>query len=175
MILKLKQQGAGLLEVLVAVIILSVGLLGIAGMEAASLRNNVSSMNRSNATFLLGSIMDKIRANPGATASYTTSEGAGLSVKYDNCRTISATCGTGDIAAADIAEWKCLLGNFSDDTNCDGITALMADGDGEIEISGNMLQIRVMWSDGAGFDAASGKREANEKLTLQATMRRLDI
>ena len=44
------QAGAGLIEVLVAVLVMGVGLLGIAAMQATALRNHQSALERTQAT-----------------------------------------------------------------------------------------------------------------------------
>ena len=58
-----KNTGFTLIEVLIAMIILAVGLLGLAGLQATSLRNNQSAYNRSVATQLAYDIADRMRAN----------------------------------------------------------------------------------------------------------------
>ncbi len=58
-----RQAGASLVEVLVAVVVLSVGLLGIAGMQLVSLRNNHSAWLRSEATMRAYDVMERMRAN----------------------------------------------------------------------------------------------------------------
>lgn len=60
------QGGFTLVEVLVAVVILGLGLLGLAGLQAASLRNNHSAYLRSQATLLAYDMADRMRANPEA-------------------------------------------------------------------------------------------------------------
>jgi type IV pilus assembly protein PilV len=57
------QRGVGLIEVLIAVLVLSVGFLGIAGLQARSLSMNNSSMARSVATIDSYSILDAMRAD----------------------------------------------------------------------------------------------------------------
>ncbi|WP_430389209.1 type IV pilus modification protein PilV [Dyella sp. 20L07] len=57
------QQGVGLIEVLVAVLILSIAFLGIAALQAMSLSTNNSAMTRSLATISSYSIMDAMRAD----------------------------------------------------------------------------------------------------------------
>lgn len=57
------QRGVGLIEVLVAVLVLSVGLLGVAALQARSLSMNNSSMARSVATMESYSILDAMRAD----------------------------------------------------------------------------------------------------------------
>lgn len=57
------QTGFSLLEVLIAVVILSVGLLGLAGLQLSALRNNQSAMERSTAVLQVYSIADVMRAD----------------------------------------------------------------------------------------------------------------
>lgn len=57
------ERGSTLLEVLIAVVVLSVGLLGLAGLQAASLRVNQTALARSHATVLATDILDRMRAN----------------------------------------------------------------------------------------------------------------
>lgn len=58
-----RQQGVGLIEVLVAVAVLSIGLLGIGALQGVSMRNNNNAYFRTQATVMAGTIIDEIRAN----------------------------------------------------------------------------------------------------------------
>ncbi len=60
---KRTQQGTSLLEVMISVLIMAVGLLGIAAMQATALRNSQGSTERSQAVILSYSIVDAMRAN----------------------------------------------------------------------------------------------------------------
>ncbi|MDR0775520.1 MAG: type IV pilus modification protein PilV [Azonexus sp.] len=71
-----KQRGVSLLEVLIAVLILSFGLLGLASLQMTTLRNNQSSFERSRAIMAIYSIADSLRADP-ATADGTLETSAG--------------------------------------------------------------------------------------------------
>jgi type IV pilus assembly protein PilV len=57
------QTGFGLVEVLVALLIVSIGLLGIAGLQVMALKNVGSSMERSQAVIQTYSYLDLLRAN----------------------------------------------------------------------------------------------------------------
>src|SRR5690606_758632 len=57
------QAGAGMIEVLVAIIILSIGLLGLAGLQTAGLKSNQGASFRSTASIMAYSILDSMRAN----------------------------------------------------------------------------------------------------------------
>lgn len=59
----LRQQGVGLLEVLIAVVILAVGLLGIAGLQVQALKTNQGSLQRSQVVMLSYFILDAMRAD----------------------------------------------------------------------------------------------------------------
>lgn len=58
-----RNKGITLIEVLVTVIVLAFGLLGLAGLQANSLKNNHSAFLRSQATYLAYEIIDRMRAN----------------------------------------------------------------------------------------------------------------
>ena len=60
---KYRSQGFTLIEVLIAIIVLSIGLLGLAGLQLTSLRNSNSAYTRSQAVILSYDIVDRIRAN----------------------------------------------------------------------------------------------------------------
>lgn len=56
-------SGFTLLEVLFAILVLAIGLLGLAGLQVTGLRNNHSAFHRSQATLLAYDILDVLRAN----------------------------------------------------------------------------------------------------------------
>ena len=56
-----KQRGATLIEILVAVLVLSFGLLGMAALQTRAVQGNQSSLQRSQAVMLNNSIMDAMR------------------------------------------------------------------------------------------------------------------
>jgi type IV pilus assembly protein PilV len=77
------QAGVSLLEVLIAVLVLSVGLLGIAGLQTANMRNTQSAHQRTVAVLLAVSMSERIRANPAAAL-------AGSFVLAKNCTALNA-------------------------------------------------------------------------------------
>lgn len=74
-----KQRGVGLIEVLIAVLIFSIGLLGLAQLQIRSLAQNNQAMSRSMATIFSYSIIDAIRVDKANVASYVGS------VSGDDC------------------------------------------------------------------------------------------
>lgn len=61
------QRGVTLLETMIAVMVLSIGLLGVAGLQTTNLKNSQSAHQRTMAVMLTTSMAERIRANP-ATA-----------------------------------------------------------------------------------------------------------
>lgn len=60
---KSTQRGFSLMEVLIALLIMSIGLLGLAALQATSLKSNHGAYQRSQAIFLAYDIIDRMRAN----------------------------------------------------------------------------------------------------------------
>ena len=65
-----KQKGVGLVEVLVALVLLAVGVLGYAALQLRAIDATSEALNRSQATVILRGLTESIRANPLAQNSY---------------------------------------------------------------------------------------------------------
>lgn len=61
------QHGASLIEVLIAVLVVAIGLLGVAALQASALRNSQSAYERTQATIMSYSLLDAMRADLAAT------------------------------------------------------------------------------------------------------------
>jgi len=94
------QRGFSLVEVLIALIIMSVGMLGIAGLYVQSMQAGRTSLFRHHAVTLAGDVADRIRANPRAGAVY---EGAGVDF---NCVGAGIDCDEVEMASTDILLWS---------------------------------------------------------------------
>ena len=75
---KTDERGFSLLELLVAITILSIGLLGIAGLQGTTIRRNVSAMKNTEATALIEDKIEEYRNTPYASISEGTEEETGL-------------------------------------------------------------------------------------------------
>ncbi len=90
------ESGFTLLEVLISLLILSFGLLGLAGLQAHSLRNNHSAYLRSQASLLAYDMSDRIRANVDWTSASTI---ASSMSNYNNISTATAYTDPGCITS----------------------------------------------------------------------------
>jgi len=100
------QQGFTLLEVMISALVLSVGLLGLAGLQGVSLKMSQGSYLRVQAVNLAYEITDSMRANKANAASYDGTVTA-------TCNTALAYSWSSDIADSDLTLWgnrlACLL------------------------------------------------------------------
>ena len=121
------QAGVGLIEVLISVLVLSIGMLGLAGLQTWSLRNNQGAMERSMAVVQTHSIVDAMRADRDNAIA------GGFNVNIDN-----PTVATGDtFATRSLTQWQRTL-----------VGALGAGASGGISCANTgVCTIRVRWSD----------------------------
>ena len=88
---KNRQHGVGLIEVLIAVLVLAVGLLGVAALQAVTLRNSGSSIERSQAVIQAYGALDMLRANKDAAkaGSFNGGWAAGANTATPNLNTLA--------------------------------------------------------------------------------------
>jgi len=92
-------RGFSLIEVLIALVIMSVGMLGIAGLYMHSMQAGRTSIFRHQAVTLAGDVADRIRANPQGQANYMTA-GANF-----NCVGGGIDCSPAEMAQNDVLLW----------------------------------------------------------------------
>ncbi len=85
------QRGASLIEVLVTLVILAIGLLGLAGLQSRLQASEMEAYQRAQALVLLEDMANRIAANRNNAASYVTGAGNPLGVDNDPCPTSTAT------------------------------------------------------------------------------------
>lgn len=96
--------GFSMVEVLVALVVLCVGMLGVASLYIVTLRSSGSAITRMQAVNLASDIGDRIRANRKAKEAYTFNSTATLTDAA--CVGTSATCTAADMAKHDLFVWK---------------------------------------------------------------------
>lgn len=129
-----RQKGFSLVEVLIALIILSVGMLGIASLFVNSMQAGRTSMFRHHAVTLAGDVADRIRANPRAGVSYVAKPGAN-----NNCVAGGVDCSEAEMAMNDILLWQQQAAN----TLPNGDVTILFDN----AVNPPMYTISVTWSE----------------------------
>ena len=144
------QKGFSLIEVMVAVLIMAVGVLGMAGLQVISLQQNRSSLLRAEALQIGNDLLDRMRANP---------EGDYAGVDFDDAPSalqscVNNACSVDEMAEFDIAQWKCSINSADADGDtyaiCAtfGIPGSLPVGAGAISLVGDVHQVSVRWTDG---------------------------
>ena len=154
-----KEKGFMLIETLVAVIILAIGLLGMASMQVLGLKNNNSAYTRTQATYLTYDIIDRIRNNPNADYSLamgSTPAAVGGVAATDLCNFASATstlnCDEDNLSTFDQATWV------------EDIANVLPSGEGGITVNGNNYIISIRWID------KQGTTTADQQVTFQMSV-----
>lgn len=134
---KLRNRGFTLLEVLVAVLVLSIGLLGLAMLQVESLKYNTDAYFRTQATMLAYEIIDRMRANSAAAKAGRYVASAAPSTT-ETCGNTASGCGdTTTLANYDLGVWYSRLG-----------AVLPADStSSEITQAGNTHTIIIRWKE----------------------------
>jgi type IV pilus assembly protein PilV len=110
----------------VSIVIVAIGLLGMAGMSAASLKNNSSSYYRSQATVLANDILERMRANVARARGEQYDIGAGPVY----------TAAAGSMEAYDCTEWYTT------------VQATLPGGAGTVDVLNGEATIVITWDNG---------------------------
>ncbi len=126
--------GFNLIESMVALVVISVGLLGVAALFVSSVKTTDSAMLRSQAVSLAYELADKARANLQEAELGSYDIALGQTVTAVDCTTVQ--CNTSQLAQSDLADWKAKL------------AAALPSGDGSAALgAGEIMTITVQWND----------------------------
>jgi type IV pilus assembly protein PilV len=100
-----RSRGATMMEVLVSVFVLSIGVLGVAGLQVTAKRSNFEATQRTTAAALAQDIVERMRSNPAQLAIYTNA-GAGRTIVGTTMPVVDCTtdCGPATLAQYDLYE-----------------------------------------------------------------------
>lgn len=166
-----RQTGLTLVEVMVSIIVLSIGMLGIAGLQATTSKYKVNTWARSASAILLSELVEKMRVNSAAAGpgyidrridlsnvgspasppseyllsdDWSTQQGATLTVSK-NCET--STCTEAERATYDMSVWR------------QRVRTLLPQGAALVEGGkGEGVMISLMWMDKEQTDPANATR-----------------
>lgn len=140
-----RQRGTTLIEVLVAILVTAIGVMGAAAVQLNAVKFNQTAKFRSTAVFLANDIADRLRANRAAA----------LNGDYDIAMDDDAPSGT-SIDVVDLSEW---LGELA---------LRMPSGDGEVARDDRRFTITIQWDESRLSDtreAGSGNLQSFQFIT----------
>jgi len=177
-----KQHGASLIEVMVALLIFTVGLLGLAAMQLNALQSTTDSGQRSQAAWLMNDLAERMRANPDGTldnyraAPNCAALPAPVCADYynpaTNAKVNAANCSSAQMAAFDRWEAQCsyaAIANFNPNGNSrfNSRDFLIAPDGNAVGLDGNGM-LSINWFSKAASNKPSFYQESEESEEQEA-------
>ncbi len=112
------QSGVTLIEVLISILIMSIGLLGMAALQAAAISQQSSAIAQGNASDLIPDISERLRANlqnapgfnPSTTGTFTITDSwldqNSSTIAYPSKDCLLVACNTSERAEYDLQTWR---------------------------------------------------------------------
>jgi type IV pilus assembly protein PilV len=139
------QTGFTLVEALTSVLIMSVGLLGVAALQSRSLSGSFTAVARSQAVVASNDIAARIRANPVDYSAVQPADEACREVHFGHRHAVR-DCTAEQLAADDVADWRA------------SVAATLPAGAADIRRQGDYYLVEVSWDERNG-DAGSAIRQ----------------
>ena len=138
-----QQSGFSLIEVMISALVISIGMLGVAGLQLVSMKGSHQSFMRHQATFLVQDVMERMRANPSQLSSYdafdTDASGSFNCPATTDCN--AAACNAAEIVAYDKSSLACGLNQHLSKGR---IQIICTDGAG---CADSNIAVQVSWSE----------------------------
>ena len=131
-----RERGVSMLEVLIAVVLISIGMLGIAAMQVTGLKNNANANLRAHASLLAYEMLDRMRAN---VAEATAGD---YDLAFDEA--VPAEPDPAIRHEVDLAAWR------------DALADALPGGNGAIAVVGGVATVTVRWTE-REFGNAAGR------------------
>jgi type IV pilus assembly protein PilV len=144
------QRGVGLIEVLIAVLVLSIGMLGMAGLQTWSLRTNESAMQRGMAVVQAYAIADVMRADR------VVAVGSGFNLGLDDD---ASDLTGGGFAETAVADWRASLQE-----------SLGPDASGAVDCDGAICDITVRWDDSRAVAIDGDDGDTVQQIVVQVEL-----
>jgi type IV pilus assembly protein PilV len=150
------QAGVTLIEVMVSILVLSIGALGLAGLQISAKRAGYEAVQRTDASFLAMDIMERMRANPSVLVSYATpgvGEASGTALGEPGaCTAEGMACLPAGIKLRDMWDWEQALNGASATSTAGKNTGGLLNPIGCISFDGRIVTVQIAWE---GFETLS--------------------
>ena len=142
-----KVRGTSFIELLIAMVVMSLGMLGAASFLSNAMRNSQSSDYRTHAVWLASDIIDRMRANRGTAVIPNNADVSPYEVAFGDDPAGNV------VVNNDIDEWRTELGQS------------LPDGQGSIEFENNVVTVTVQWNDSRVLEG-----NAQQELVLETRL-----
>jgi len=173
-----KMSGVGILEILVALVVVSIGVLGVAGLQLTSMKHSSGGYNRFKATLLAENLAARMRTNPAGVSAgsyniYDSNSDANCDAKPSPyCQSangsIAQSCDVTQMASFDLFSIAC--GNWSSEGKAaDGVLDELANGRLQVSCEApcddaSNYTVLITWDENTSLD---GNEESTSEKKVQ--------
>lgn len=173
-----KRAGFSLIEVMVALVILVIGLIGIFNLHIVAKRSSFESFQQTQAAYLANDILSRMKLNRTVLASYAGKFEA-LGAAADSCDTSTATCNPTEMKNWDLYQWRWLLTGAAEKNESNVSVGGLDTPVGCISIAGDDVTIAIAWqgiretknkSEESNCDTTAGLGERRRLFVLKSVI-----
>lgn len=130
-----KQQGSSLIEMMVALFVLAIGMLGIMSMQVKSMQFNQSAYYYGQAVYLANEIVESMRSNSGVAHTYLIELDEVNPNPQADCSLAGVICSPAQLRDWDLSRWR------------ENVSGTLVSGTSSITNNGNFYTITVQFDD----------------------------
>jgi type IV pilus assembly protein PilV len=150
-----RQSGAGLIEVAISLLLLSMGALGLAKMQIGAKRLGFEALQRTEASALAADLLERMRANRSGLDRYQTTgigEGSGqqLATPTRNCD--KDKCDHGQWGDWDLWQWEAAINGSATRDSANAVVGGLVRPIGCVAVNNGLVSLEIAWE---GYQALS--------------------
>lgn len=140
-----KEVGSSLIEVVVALFVLAIGMLGVLSMQVKSMQFNQSAYYYSQAVYLANQILENMRSSPDIANAYLIGIDESAPTAEKNCSASGVTCSATELRNFNLKTWR------------ENVQNTLVSGKSSVQRVGSFYAITVQFDDTRSSpDAAEG-------------------
>ncbi|MBC6904637.1 type IV pilus modification protein PilV [Saccharophagus sp. K07] len=152
--LRRNEVGSSLVEVVVALFVLAVGMLGVLSMQVKSMQFNQSAYYYTQAVYLANEILEHMRSSPGIANTYLIGLEEAAPTASKNCNDTSVTCSPAELRNFNLKQWR------------DNVTSTLVSGKASVQRVGDFYAITVQFDDSRSSTKKDGTPELSEYVLM---------
>jgi type IV pilus assembly protein PilV len=142
---RLKERGFTLLEVMIALVILAIGVMGVIGMQMSTYKQLQTSHNFSKAAMLAGEMADRMLANVDQVTAGNYTHDAPTSKPSPDCA--NTACTQTELAAYDVWMWQAQIAAQDPNDESKKLPGALPSASGAVQVQDGEYIVIVRWDD----------------------------
>lgn len=138
------RNGFTLIEVMITVLVLSIGILGVAGMQSVGIKESQNAYFRTQASILANDIIERLYANRDESHAETGNVYESTGSSLGSCNN---TCSAAELAAFDLVEWREAIINSRLPSGVGRVSRLNSVVNDDGDIVGAIYRIEIFWDE----------------------------